>query len=76
MLEIKTKDTYNLKKKCLEAKFLGCFSQVQGLNLTKKTLCTFLGYLSIDTKKNKKIPQADYGEKKIYRKKKQRKKTI
>ena len=51
--------TPQIKKKCLEAKFWGCFSQVQQAYINIKKLCTSPGYLSIDTKK-----QADYGEKK------------
>ena len=51
-------------KKCLEAKFCGCFSQVQQVNLKNKVMCTFPGYLSINTIFLK-IPQADYREKRL-----------
>ena len=51
--------TPQISKKCLEAKFWGCFSQVQQVNIKNKKLCTSPGYLSIDAKKN---PQADCGE--------------
>ena len=60
-----TQKTPKISKKCFEAKFLGCFSQVQQGNLENKSMCTFPGYSSIDTDKTQKSPQTDYKEKKL-----------
>ena len=48
--------TPKISKTYLKAKFRGCFSQVQQLNLKSKTMCTSSGYLSIDTNKLENSP--------------------
>ena len=42
---------HQISKKCLEANFRGCLSQVQQVTIRNKKNFTFPGYLSIDTKK-------------------------
>ena len=58
----------------VSCKFRGYFSQVQLVNLKNKTMCTFQGYLAIETKKFQKFHKQITG-KKVSCKKKQKKTT-
>ena len=61
------KDNPNFKK-CLEAMFRGCFSQVQHVNLKNKNYVRLPGVFIKVHKKFEQNLREDYGEKKICRK--------